>query len=66
MDTNLVKLGYANLDYDNAAGTKANKFSIGYEQVLSKRTAIYTDLTNGKVKGQQTVTGFDVGVRHSF
>lgn len=47
VDTNLVKLGYANLDYDNAAGTKANKFSIGYEQVLSKRTAIYTDLTNG-------------------
>lgn len=66
VDTNLVKLGYANMDLDNAAGTKANKFSIGYEHVLSKRTAIYTDVTNGKVKGLQTVTGFDVGVRHAF
>jgi len=67
VDTNLVKIGFANLDLDNGtANNKANKFSIGYEQVLSKRTAIYTDLTNGKVKGLQGVTGFDVGVRHSF
>jgi predicted porin len=66
VDTNLVKLGYANMDLDNAAGTKANKFSIGYEHVLSKRTAVYTDVTSGKVKGLQTVTGFDVGVRHAF
>mgnify|MGYP001756990752 FL=1 len=63
---NLVKLGYANLDYDNAAGTKANKYSVGYEHTLSKRTAVYTDLTSGKLKGQQTVSGFDVGIRHSF
>jgi predicted porin len=66
VDTNLVKLGFANMDLDNTAGTKANKISIGYEHVLSKRTAVYTDVTNGKVKGLQTVTGFDVGVRHSF
>jgi predicted porin len=66
VDTNIVKLGYAHFDADNATNTKANKFSIGYEHVLSKRTAVYTDVTNGKVKGAQTVTGFDVGVRHTF
>jgi len=66
VDTNIVKLGYAHFDADNAAGTKTNKFSLGYEHVLSKRTAVYTDVTNGKIKGAQTVTGFDVGVRHTF
>jgi predicted porin len=94
--TNLVKLGYTQIDWDNgnpvlqaaavaqykktgalgdlvpgalaAAGpdTKQQKFSLGYEQILSKRTTIYTDLTSGKTKNSDTVTGIDVGIRHLF
>lgn len=45
---------------------KQRKFSIGYEHNLSKRTAIYTDLTSGKTKGGDTITGVDVGIRHMF
>jgi predicted porin len=45
---------------------KQRKFSIGYEHVLSKRTALYTDLTSGKTKGSDTVTGVDFGIRHMF
>jgi len=45
---------------------KQRKFSIGYEYNLSKRTAIYTDLTSGKTKGSDTVTGVDLGIRHMF
>lgn len=64
--TNLIKAGWAHADYDNAAGTKSNKVSLGYEHVLSKRTALYTDITNGKVKDQSGVTGIDFGIRHAF
>lgn len=51
-----------------AAGgeTKQRKFSLGYEYNLSKRTAIYTDVTSGKTKNSDTVTGIDVGIRHMF
>ena len=50
----------------NGETFKQTKLSIGYEHVLSKRTALYTDLTNGKTRGFQSVTGFDVGIRHAF
>ncbi|HEX5373303.1 MAG TPA: porin [Aquabacterium sp.] len=49
-----------------AGDTKQRKFSLGYEYSLSKRTAIYTDVTSGKTKNSDTVTGIDLGIRHAF
>jgi predicted porin len=63
--TNIIKVGYAHFDAD-AGDVTANKFSLGLEYPLSKRTALYTDLAHGKVKNQDSVTGFDFGIRHSF
>lgn len=59
---------YATAGATVAAGedTKQRKFSLGYEYNLSKRTAIYTDVTSGKTKNSDTVTGIDVGIRHMF
>ena len=56
------------LKYANGDNTKTNKFSLGYEHTLSKRTALYTDATFGKAKGvtQATVNGIDFGIRHAF
>jgi predicted porin len=66
LSTGLIKAGWAHADYDNTAGTKADKLSLGYEHTLSKRTALYTDVTNGKVKGLKSVTAVDFGIRHMF
>ncbi len=70
--TNLVKAGVTHLDFD-FSDIKQTKFSLGYEHVLSKRTALYTDLTTAKTKGAvpaglstDRVTGFDLGIRHAF
>lgn len=56
--------------------TKNSKFSLGYEHTLSKRTALYTDVTFGKTKdgvvnangtiGNASASGVDLGIRHSF
>jgi predicted porin len=60
----------------SGAETKNSKFSLGYEHTLSKRTALYTDVTFGKTKegvvnangtiGNASASGVDVGIRHSF
>jgi len=68
--TNLIKVGYAQLDADDSFmgsdETKQRKFSLGYEHVLSKRTALYANLTNGKTKGAETVNAIETGIRHAF
>lgn len=69
----LVKMGYQSMDYD-FADLKTTKFSVGYEHTLSKRTALYVDLTSGKFKSDATQTGeenyttngVDFGIRHAF
>jgi predicted porin len=70
VSTGLIKAGFASFDADNALDLKSSKVSIGYEHTMSKRTAIYTDLTSGKVKANgfnfKGVTGVDVGIRHMF
>jgi predicted porin len=66
LGTGFVKFGATKLDLDNAAGTKAGKVSLGYEYTMSKRTALYTDVTYGKSSGNPSVTGFDAGIRHMF
>ena len=64
----------------NAAGTpKTNKLALGYVYNLSKRTAAYTTIArtsnkggasqalNGSItKGNDSSTGFDLGIKHSF
>lgn len=68
--TNLVKVGYVQLDADNGTSvteeTKQRKFSLGYEHTLSKRTALYANLTSGKTKGAETVNAIETGIRHAF
>lgn len=49
-----------------ADDTKQQKFAIGYEHVLSKRTALYTDLAYGKTKNGESVSAVDFGIRHAF
>jgi len=69
----LVKMGYQSMDYD-FSDIKTTKFSLGYEHTLSKRTALYADLTSGKFKSDKTKTGkdnytangVDLGIRHAF
>ena len=43
---------------------KSKEYSLGYEYSLSKRTYVYTDISNKKIA--TTVNQYDVGVRHSF
>lgn len=50
----------------SADDTKQQKFAIGYEHVLSKRTALYTDLAYGKTKNGESVSAVDFGIRHAF
>ena len=48
------------------AGGKYQKFSLGYEHRLSKRTFLYTDYIHRKVDGVDSVNTFDVGLHHNF
>lgn len=82
VSSGLFKMGYQSMDFDIpkagafAAGTtsmETSKFSLGYEHTLSKRTAVYADVTSGKVDAKGllaaqdlSVNGFDIGIRHSF
>ncbi|HRH18582.1 MAG TPA: porin [Aquabacterium sp.] len=50
----------------NGEEMKQQKFSLGYEYTLSKRTAVYADITSGKTKGSDTVNAVDFGIRHAF
>ncbi len=67
----LIQMGYQSMDYD-IADIKTSKFSLGYEHTLSKRTALYVDVTSGKFdegkSGQEgyTANGVDLGIRHAF
>lgn len=64
------KLGHTQLDWDDASATHAEthqrKSSAGYEYTLSKRTAIYMDVSQGKTATLPTVRAWDLGLRHKF
>jgi predicted porin len=70
LGTGFVKFGASKLDLDDGtaskSSTKSGKVSLGYEYTMSKRTALYTDITYGKTSGTPSVTGFDAGIRHMF
>jgi predicted porin len=67
LGSGFVKFGASKLHLDNSpTNTKSGKASLGYEYTMSKRTALYTDVTYGKTSGTPSVTGFDAGIRHMF
>lgn len=76
-----VRASYARIKFDHASdNSKAQKLALGYVHNLSKRTALYSTLayidnsnggklvTNSAVTGlaNQSSTGVDFGIRHSF
>ena len=62
----VLKAQYFDLDPQGATNSE-NKFSIGYDYFLSKRTRIYVDYAAAKKEGAFTNnTAFDLGIRHDF
>lgn len=76
-----IPVSYSAAKVDNAAGSKAAQFGIGYVYNLSKRTSVYTSLaalsnkngSNLTVSGSglagvanKNSSGFEFGVKHSF
>lgn len=66
----VFKFGMTRLSWDDGsalrAETKQRKYSLGYEHSLSKRTAIYTDMTQGKTAQLPTLKAWDLGIKHKF
>jgi len=60
-----LKAGYAQ-SKDEATDAKTKKFGFGGEYALSKRTYLYSTVGRTKVTGVDAVTGFDLGISHSF
>lgn len=75
-----VRVAYSQYRLDTvAADPKTRKLALGYVHNLSKRTAVYTTVARVRNSGGAAValngaataannssTGFDLGVRHSF
>lgn len=73
----VIRLGYSRYDLD--PGARYSKWAAGYVHSLSKRTAIYTTyarlgnsqggrlaLSGLAVGANQSSSGFDLGIRHTF
>jgi predicted porin len=74
-----IRLAYSQYKNDLAGEPKAKKLALGYVHNLSKRTAVYTTIARVRNSGgsaqalggsvtaaNDSSTGFDIGVRHSF
>jgi predicted porin len=62
----VLKAQYYDLDPQGATNSE-NKFSIGYDYFLSKRTRVYVDYATAKKEGAFTNNNaFDLGIRHDF
>ncbi|MEO6352485.1 MAG: porin [Burkholderiaceae bacterium] len=66
-----TKDGFDNFAISGFSGNsyeKIQKFSIGYQHNLSKRTSLYADVAHTKVTnpGSDTENGVGVGITHSF
>jgi predicted porin len=81
MGAGYIPVSYSAAKVDNAAGSKAAQFGIGYVYNLSKRTSVYTSLAALSNKNGSALTvsgsglagvanknssGFEFGVKHSF
>jgi predicted porin len=60
-----VLVSYGQDKVSNKGGTD-KIFSLGYDHFLSKRTDVYTALSNEKATGLKSGTTFAVGVKHAF
>ena len=60
-----VKLVYGRLD-PSGDDNDTNKFGIGYDYFLSKRTNLYANAGTAKTQLKTRASGFDVGLRHAF
>lgn len=58
-----VKAGYAVSENDTTGADRSKKLGLGLDYALSKRTTIYTSVGRDSVTD---VTGYDIGIRHSF
>jgi predicted porin len=62
------KAGYVGVS-SSLAGKNANKFGLGVQYDLSKRTNIYSNIGDAggdRVSGTQGDMRFDIGVTHKF
>jgi len=60
-----LKAGYQNSKAENT-GLKTQKYAVGAEYALSKRTYLYTTVARTKTDGASATTGFDLGISHAF
>jgi predicted porin len=75
----VVRISYSQYKMDSAANPESRKLALGYVYNLSKRTALYGTYANVRNSGgaaaaingavtapNDSSTGFDLGIRHSF
>lgn len=75
----VIKVAYSGYRTDAAGDPRSSKLAVGYVHNLSKRTALYTTAAHLKNKGgaaralagaataaNQSSTGYEVGIRHTF
>ncbi len=60
-----LKVVAANLD-PAGPDNKINKFGLGYEYPLSKRTSLHADIGTGKTTNLSRTTGYEAGLKHVF
>jgi len=74
-----IRASFSQTELDGGTKPRARKLALGYVHNLSKRTAVYTTIArvrnNGgaaiaigssRITANESSTGFDVGLRHSF
>jgi predicted porin len=74
-----IRVAYSTYEVNTAGTPEVNKLALGYVHNLSKRTALYTTFARLKNKGgaaqglngsvvtaNESATGVDIGIRHSF
>ncbi|MFN7857272.1 MAG: porin [Acidovorax sp.] len=81
MGAGLIRASYSTYEIDNVTGLdpRANKLALGYVHNLSKRTALYATyarvtnkngsavaLNSSSTAANNSSSGYDIGVRHSF
>lgn len=62
--TGAVKVGYGQIKPEK--GGTSRQFSLGYWHTLSKRTLLYTDVSDRKTAGGSNSTAVDLGIHHTF
>jgi predicted porin len=61
----MLMASYSRMNNRDLSSKVQDKFAVGYHQMLSKRTRIYTNLAHDRAF-KSNKNGFDMGVAHSF